>query len=82
MKQRFIVNIQVTNVSVFDHPYFEAIFGGSEFPDGSFMIDEEEEIIQFQKDFIDVVNEIREENIFTFPILTASPNFNSFITLC
>ena len=61
-----------TNVSVFDHPYFEAIFGGSEFPDGSFIIDEEEEIIQFQKDFIDVVNEIREENIFTFPVLTAS----------
>jgi ribonucleoside-triphosphate reductase len=48
-----------TNVSVFDHPYFEAIFGGSTFPDGSFMIDEEEEIIQFQKDFIDVVNKIR-----------------------
>lgn len=61
-----------TNVSVFDHPYFEAIFGGSTFPDGSYMIDEEEEIIQFQKDFIDVVNAIREENIFTFPVLTAS----------
>lgn len=61
-----------TNVSVFDHPYFEAIFGGSVFPDGSFMIDEEEEIIQFQKDFIDVINEIREDNIFTFPVLTAS----------
>ena len=61
-----------TNVSVFDHPYFEAIFGGSVFPDGEFMIDEEEEIIQFQKDFINVVNEIREENVFTFPVLTAS----------
>jgi len=61
-----------TNVSVFDHPYFEAIFGGSTFPDGKFMIDEEEEIIQFQKDFIDVVNEVREENIFTFPVLTSS----------
>ena len=61
-----------TNVSVFDHPYFEAIFGGKTFPDGSLMIDEEEEIIQFQKDFIDVINEIREENVFTFPILTAS----------
>lgn len=61
-----------TNVSVFDHPYFEAIFGGSEFPDGTFMIDYEEEIIQFQKDFIDVVNEIRETNVFTFPVLTAS----------
>ena len=61
-----------TNVSIFDHPYFEAIFGGAKFPDGTFMIDYEEEIIQFQKDFIDVVNEIREENIFTFPVLTAS----------
>ena len=61
-----------TNVSVFDHPYFEAIFGGSIFPDGELMIDEEEEIIQFQKDFIDVVNMVREENVFTFPVLTAS----------
>ena len=61
-----------TNVSVFDHPYFEAIFGGGEFPDGSFMIDEEDEFIEFQKDFINVVNEIREENVFTFPVLSAS----------
>ena len=61
-----------TNVSVFDHPYFEAIFGGAVFPDGSFMIDEEEDIIEFQKDFIKVINEIREENVFTFPVLTAS----------
>lgn len=61
-----------TNVSVFDHPYFEAIFGGTEFPDGSFMIDEEEEIIEFQKDFIQVINDIREKNVFTFPVLTAS----------
>ena len=61
-----------TNVSVFDHPYFEAIFGGSEFPDGTFMIDKEEEIIEFQKDFVNVINEIREKNIFTFPVMTAS----------
>ena len=61
-----------TNVSVFDHPYFESIFGGSVFPDGTFMIDYEEEIIEFQKRFIDVVNKVREENVFTFPVLTAS----------
>ena len=61
-----------TNVSVYDHSYFEAIFGGATFPDGSFMIDEEEEIINFQKDFIYVVNEIREKTIFTFPVLTAA----------
>ena len=28
-----------TNTSVFDRPYFEALFGGSTFPNGSFMID-------------------------------------------
>ena len=61
-----------TNVSIFDHPYFETIFGGSVFPDGELMIDEEEEIIQFQKDFIDIINEVREENVFTFPVLTVS----------
>lgn len=61
-----------TNVSVFDHPYFEAIFGSSVFPDGEMMIDEEDEIIQFQKDFVDVINETRNEVIFTFPVMTAS----------
>jgi len=38
-----------TNTSVFDKPYFEALFGGAEFPDGTFMIDYEDEIIEFQK---------------------------------
>ena len=38
-----------TNTSVFDRPYFESLFGGAEFPDGSFMIDYEDEIIEFQK---------------------------------
>jgi hypothetical protein len=44
-----------TNTSVFDRPYFEALFGGSEFPDGSFMIDFEEEIIEFQKLYMEEV---------------------------
>ena len=61
-----------TNVSVFDHPYFEAIFGAAEFPDGTYMIDYEDEIIEFQKDFIRIINDIREKNVFTFPVLTAS----------
>lgn len=61
-----------TNVTIFDHPYFEAIFGGAQYPNGEFMIDYEEEILQFQKDFIRIVNNIREENVFTFPVLSAS----------
>lgn len=61
-----------TNTSVFDHEYFEALFGGSEFPDGTFMIDYEEEIIEFQKWYMEVMAEIRSVNMFTFPVSTIS----------
>ena len=61
-----------TNTSVFDRPYFEALFGGSEFPDGSFMIDFEEDIIQFQKWYMEVMSEIRSQCMFTFPVSTIS----------
>ena len=57
-----------TNVSVFDGQYLEALFGGSEFPDGSFMVDELDEIKEFQKTFMDVVADIRQKNMFTFPV--------------
>ena len=61
-----------TNTSVFDRPYFEALFGGSEFPDGTFMIDYEDEIIEFQKLYMETMAEIRHENMFTFPVSTIS----------
>lgn len=60
------------NVSIFDHEYCEALFGGVEFPDGTFFIDYVEEFIQHQKIFMEVVSEIRSENMFTFPVLTMS----------
>ena len=61
-----------TNTSVFDRPYFEALFGGAEFPDGTFMIDYEEDIIEFQKWYMEVMAEIRHKNMFTFPVSTIS----------
>lgn len=61
-----------TNVSVFDRPYLESLFGGVEFPDGTFAIDNIEELIEFQKVFMEVVSEIRETNMFTYPVLTYS----------
>ena len=61
-----------TNTSVFDHPYYEALFGGSTFPDGSFMIDYEEEVIEFQKLFMEVMSECRSHNMMTFPVNTIS----------
>ena len=61
-----------TNVSVFDTPYLEALFGGAEFPDGTFMIDAIDEIREFQKIFMEVVADIRTKNMFTYPVLTIS----------
>ena len=61
-----------TNTSVFDRPYFEALFGGKTFPDGSFMIDYEDEIIEFQKVYMEEMSKIRKTNMFTFPVSTIS----------
>ena len=61
-----------TNVSVFDRPYLESLFGGVEFPDGSFAIDHIEDMLECQKVFMEVVSEIRETNMFTYPVLTYS----------
>ena len=60
------------NVSIFDREYYEALFGGLEFPDGTFAIDYTEEFINHQKIFMEVVSQIRQENMFTFPVLTYS----------
>lgn len=60
------------NVSIFDREYYEALFGGLEFPDGTFAIDYVDEFIEHQKIFMEVVSKIREENLFTFPVLTYS----------
>lgn len=61
-----------TNCSVFDMAYLEALFGGAQFPDGSYMIDDLKEIQDFQKVFMETIAEIRQHNMFTFPVLTIS----------
>lgn len=61
-----------TNVSIFDRPYLESLFGGVEFPDGTLAIDHIEDLISSQQVFMEVVSEIREVNMFTYPVLTYS----------
>lgn len=61
-----------TNVTIMDRPYLTEIFGGRQYPDGTYVIDYIEEIIQFQKDFMRVISEIRQKDMFTFPVLTYS----------
>lgn len=61
-----------TNVSIFDRFYLEELFGGLEFPDGTFAVDYIEDIVECQKVFMEVVSETRKEQMFTFPVLTFS----------
>lgn len=60
------------NVSIFDRNYIESLFGGVQYPDGTYVIDCVDELIEHQKLFMEVVSQIRSENMFTFPVLTYS----------
>lgn len=48
------------------------MFGTYEFPDGKLFIDYIEEFIEFQKAFMRVMEQIREKNVITFPVVTYS----------
>lgn len=61
-----------TNISIFDRPYLESLFGGILFPDGEMAIDHIEDLIEAQKEFMEVVSETRETQMFTYPVLTYS----------
>lgn len=70
-----------TNVSIFDREYIMGIFGGVEFPDGTLMVDHVEDLIECEKTFMEVVSEIRrEQNMFTYPVLSYSLLKRSNIT--
>lgn len=61
-----------SNMSIFDRIYLEELFGGREYPDGTYVIDYIEEIMAAQKLFMEVVSETRTSQLFTYPVLTYS----------
>lgn len=61
------------NTSIFDGEYFDALFGGAVFPDGELMIDHKEQIMQFQKWFLEEMSAIKDNGrMFTFPVNSIS----------
>jgi ribonucleoside-triphosphate reductase len=61
------------NTSIFDSEYFDALFGGMIFPDGTLAIDEKDEIMLFQKWFLEEMRAIKDNGkMFTFPVNTIS----------
>ena len=61
-----------TNLTIFDRPYIYGLFADKQYADGTYITDYTEEIIQFQKEFMNIVSETRKINMFTFPVLTYS----------
>ncbi|MDO4477104.1 MAG: anaerobic ribonucleoside-triphosphate reductase [Clostridia bacterium] len=66
-----------SNISVMDRNYLVELFGGRQFPNGDYVIDHIEGIIEHQKVFMEVVSEIRKETMMTFPVLTYSLLFQN-----
>jgi ribonucleoside-triphosphate reductase len=67
-----ITQSSFTNVSIFDRYYVESLFGGVVYPDGSMVVDDIDGFINHEKVFMDVVSDIRAQNMFTYPVLTYS----------
>jgi ribonucleoside-triphosphate reductase len=63
---------KVTNLSIMDKNYLSELFGARRFPNGEYIIDHIESIIEHQKVFMETVADIRSKTMMTFPILTYS----------
>lgn len=61
-----------SNITIMDRNYLVELFGGRSFPNGDYVIDHIEGIIEHQKVFMRVVSEIRSRTMMTFPVLTFS----------
>lgn len=59
-----------TNISIMDREYLTSLFGDRFFPNGEPIIDHIEGIIQYQKDFMKVIADIRKKTVMTYPVLT------------
>ena len=61
-----------TNFTIMDRSYLEEMFGGRVYPDGTYVIDFIDELIEYQKAFMIEVDKTRSHTMFTFPIITFS----------
>ncbi|MDR1364111.1 MAG: hypothetical protein LBJ32_00525 [Oscillospiraceae bacterium] len=67
-----ITECAFSNISIMDKNYLIELFGGRRFPNGEYVIDHIDQIIEHQKVFMEVISEIRNETMMTFPVLTFS----------
>lgn len=60
------------NISIYDKPYFEAMFGNFTFPDNDFTKPNYESIDKLQRFFMNWFNNERQKTLLTFPVVTSA----------
>jgi ribonucleoside-triphosphate reductase len=65
-----ITECAFTNISIMDRNYLLEIFGGRQFPNGEYVVDHIDGIIEYQKVFMRTLSKIRKECMMTFPVVT------------
>ena len=61
-----------TNFTIMDRYYLIEMFGDRQYPDGTFVIDYIDEILDYQIAFLEEVARTRYKTMFTYPVLTFS----------
>lgn len=72
-----ITECAFTNITIMDREYLISLFGERKYPDGTYIIDYVEELMDYQKLFMQTLSEVREEMMFTFPVVTYSLLFQN-----
>lgn len=67
-----IVQSAYTNLVIMDRNYIEELFGGIEYPDGRFVLDHVEDIINLEKIYMETEADIRSVQSLTFPVYSYS----------
>lgn len=66
-----------TNVSILDREHISNFFGDRKYPNGDMIIEHMDEIIKFQKNFLDYVGKLRKNKWHTFPVISATLVFRN-----
>jgi len=61
-----------TNVSILDYAHIAKFFMEEKYPDGTDIVTHMDGILDFQKDFMNYIGELRKEKWHTFPVISAT----------
>lgn len=65
-----------TTMVIMDKSYLVELFGGMQYPDGTYVVDCIDEILEFEKAFVRELHKIKHKNMITFPVCSYALLYN------